>query len=110
MSSLERRGRCVRGERLLCFAAILFGLGGIRAMLLLSWCCMLVFLQLFEDVTWHGYVKSAYIVIPFQENAAGEVAIPIHGELVLFLDAHDQVFYVFLTRVFYTKVVHHKSD
>jgi hypothetical protein len=78
-------------------------------MLLLSRRCMLVFLQLFEDVTWHGYVKSACIVIPFQANAAVEVAVPIHGELMLFLDALDQVFYVFLLREFYTKVVNHES-
>jgi hypothetical protein len=63
-------------------------------MLLLSWRCMIVFLQLFEDVTWHGYAENACNVIPFQANAAVEVAIPIHGELVLFLDALDQVFYV----------------
>ena len=78
-------------------------------MLLHSWCCMLVFLQLFEGVTWHGHAKSACIVIPFQAHAAVEVAVPIHDELLFFFDALDHVFYVFLTGVFYAKVVHHKS-
>ncbi len=61
-------------------------------MMLLSWRCMLVFLQLFEDLTWYVYVKSVCIVIPFQANSAVEVAVPIHGELVIFLDALCQGF------------------
>jgi hypothetical protein len=31
---------------------------------------MFVFLKLFEDVSRHGYVKGASLVIPFQVDAA----------------------------------------
>ncbi len=78
-------------------------------MLWLRRCCMLVFLQLFEDLSWHGDVESVCNMIPSEAYATLEVAIPIHGELAIFFDALDQVFNVFLTCVFYAKVVHHKD-
>jgi hypothetical protein len=78
-------------------------------MLWLCWCCMLVFLQLFEDVSWHGDVKSVCNIIQSEAYATVEVTIPIHGELIFLFDALDQVFNVFLTRVFYAEVIHHKG-
>ncbi len=89
---------------MLGLTAISFMLGGVRAMLWLSRCCRLVFLQLFEDVFWHGDVESACIAILSRAYAVVEVTVPIHGELIFFFDALDQVFYVFLMHVFYAKV------
>jgi hypothetical protein len=37
---------------------------------------MLVFLQLFGDVAWHGNAKGACIIILFEAYAAVEVAVP----------------------------------
>ena len=50
-------------------------------------CVMLVFLELFYDVTWHRYVKDSFFVIPLQFYSAVQVAIPILGEVVLLLEA-----------------------
>ncbi len=50
--------------------AILFRLGGVRAMLWLSRGCMLIFVQLLEDVPQHGDIKSAYNIISCEADAA----------------------------------------
>jgi hypothetical protein len=61
---LERR------EGTLGLASKLFRLGSIGTMLRLWRGGMLVFLQLFDDVAWHGNVEGACIVIPFEAYAA----------------------------------------
>ena len=71
---------------------------------------MLVFLQLFDDVAWHGNVKGACVVIPFEAYATVEVAISILGEIIFLFDAHDKVIDIFLMRIFHTKIVDNKCE
>jgi hypothetical protein len=71
---------------------------------------MLVFLQLFDDVAWHGNVKGACVVIPFEPYAAVEVAIPNLGEFIFLFDAHDKVVNIFLTHIFHAKIVDNKCE
>ncbi len=44
-------------------------------------------------------------VIPFQFYATVDVAGPIFGEFVVFLDARDEVFSMFATHVFYAEII-----
>ncbi len=80
-------GRHVGREGMLGFAAMLLGLRSIRIMLRPGQGGMLVFLQLFDDVTRHGNVKGACIVIPLEADAAVEIAVPILCEFIFFLYA-----------------------
>jgi hypothetical protein len=67
-------GRRVGREGTLGFAAKLLGLGSIRTMLRPGQGGMLVFLQLFDDITLHGNVEGACIVIPLEADAAVEIS------------------------------------
>jgi hypothetical protein len=71
---------------------------------------MPVFLQLFDDVTRHGNVEGARIVIPLEVDATVEIAIPILCEFIFFLYAPNEVVNVFLMRIFYPKIVHDKRE
>jgi hypothetical protein len=82
-------GRCIRREGTLGFAAKLFGLGSIRTMLRPGRGGMPAFLQLFDDVTRHGNVEGACIVIPLEAYAAVEISLPILCEFIFFLYALD---------------------
>ncbi len=85
--SVAEGGRRIRRERMLGFAAKLFGLGSIRTMLRPGRGDMPVLLQLFDDVTRHGNVEGARIVIPLEEYAAVEISVPILCEFIRFLYA-----------------------
>jgi hypothetical protein len=56
----------------------------VRAMLWFGRDCMLVFLELFDDISRHQNIQSMVVVIPIQLDATVEVAIPIFSEFVLF--------------------------
>jgi hypothetical protein len=103
-------GRRVRMEGLLGFAAKMFRLGSVGTMLMLRRGGMLVFLQLFDDVAWHGTVEGACIVIPCEAYAAVEVAIPIFSEFIFFFDALDKVVNILLTLIFHAKIVNNKCE
>jgi hypothetical protein len=95
---------------MLGFAAKLLGLGSIRTMLRPGRGGMLVFLQLFDDVTPHGNVEGACVLIPLEADTTVEIAIPILCEFIFFLYAPDEVVYVFLTRIFDTEIVHDERE
>jgi hypothetical protein len=103
-------GRRDGREGMLSFAAKMFWLGSVGTMLRLWQGGMLVFLQLFDDVAWHGNVKGVCTVIPFEVYAAVEVAVPIFGEFIFFFDALDKVVDILLTRIFYAKIVDNKCE
>jgi hypothetical protein len=103
-------GRHIRREGTLGFTAKLLGLGSIWTMLWSGQGGMPVFLQLFDDVTQHGNVESARIVIPLDADAAVEIAVPILCEFIFFLYAPDKVVNVFLMRIFYPEIVHNKRE
>ncbi len=65
---------------------------------------MPVFLQLFDDVTRHGNVEGARVVIPLEADAAVEITVPILCEFICFLYAPNEVVNVFLTRIFTLKL------
>jgi hypothetical protein len=71
---------------------------------------MFVFLQLFDDVARHGNVEGACIVIPFEVYDAAEVAVPIFGEFIFFVDALDKVVDILLTCIFHAKIVNDKCE
>ena len=54
---------------MLCVASVLLWLGGVEAILRFQGGSMPVFLQLFDDVSWHGNVKCMCNVVPFESNA-----------------------------------------
>jgi hypothetical protein len=64
-----------------------------------------VFLELFDDLHRHQNIQSMVIVIPIQLNATVEVAVPIFGEFVLFLEAFDQMVDIFFVDVFHAKLL-----
>ncbi len=107
---VAEEGRRVGREGTLGFAAKLFRLGSKGTMLRLWWGGMLVFLQLFDDVAWHGSVEGACIVIPFEVYSAVEVAIPIFGGFIFLFDAHDKVVDIFLMHIFHAKIVDNKCE
>jgi hypothetical protein len=77
-------------------------------MLRLWWGCMLVLLQLFDDVARHGNVKGVPVVILLEVYAAVAVAVLIFGEFIFFLDAFDEVVDVLLARIFHAETVDDK--
>jgi hypothetical protein len=107
---VAEEGRHVGREGTLGSAAKLFWLGSIGTTLRLWQGGMLVFLQLIDDVAWHGNVEGACVVIPFEVYAPVEVAIPILGELIFVFDAHDKVVGIFLTRIFHAEIVDNKCE
>ncbi len=64
-----------------------------------------VFLEEFFDVPRHGYVESSRDVIPFQVNAAVQIARPVLGDAIFFFDAVDEVSGMLLSDIFYPKIV-----
>ena len=48
---------------------------------------MVMFLELFDDVSRHGDIKHAFGVVPLEAYATVEVAVPIFSEFIFFLDA-----------------------
>ncbi len=107
---VAEEGRRVGREGTLGFAAKLFRLGSVVTMLRLWQGGMLVFLQLFDDVAWHGNVEGACIVIPFEAYATVEVAVLILGEFIFLFDAHDTVVDIFLTHIFHAEIVNKKCE
>ncbi len=91
-------------------AALFFRLGGVKAMLWLSQGCMIIFVQLLEDVPRHGDFESSCDIIPCEADATVEVAILIHGELIFIFDELDEVLNVFLARVFYVEIINHEGE
>ena len=71
---------------------------------------MVIFLELFDDVSRHGDIERAFDVVPFEAYSTVEVAVPIFSEFIFFLDAIYQVVNVLLTRVFYSKIVDDKCE
>ncbi len=71
---------------------------------------MPVFLQLFDDVTRHGNVKGARVIIPLEVDAAVEIAVPILCEFIFFLYIPNEVVNVFLTRIFHPEIVHSERE
>jgi hypothetical protein len=71
---------------------------------------MPVFLQLFDDVTQHGNVEGARVVILLEVDAAVEIAVPILCEFIFSLYAPNDVVNVFLMRIFYPKIIHDKHE
>ncbi len=55
---------------MLGFTSVLFGQWRVWAVLGTLWAIVFIFLQLFEDVSWHGDIKGAYIIMPFEAYAA----------------------------------------
>ncbi len=66
---------------------------------------MLVFLEELYDVPRHRYVKGARDVIPLQFYPAVEIARPVVGDFVFFLDAVDEVSGMFFADLFYPEIV-----
>jgi hypothetical protein len=65
---------------------------------------------LLDDVPRHGYVERSLVVIPFELNPAVEIAVPIYGEFIFFLDARNEVVNVLLTFIFYTKIINNQRE
>ncbi len=72
--------------------------------------CMLVFLELFDDIPRHQNIQSTVVVIPFQLDATVESAIPIIGEFILFLEAFYQMVDIVFVVVFHAKVVKQQGE
>ena len=64
-----------------------------------------VFLEFLDDVPRHGDVKCLLFVIPLESNPTVEITVPIYGEFIFLLDACDEVVNIFLTFVFYIKII-----
>jgi hypothetical protein len=107
---VAEEGRRIGREGTLGFAAKFLGLGSIRTMLRPGRGGMLVFLQLFDDVTRHGNVEGACVVIPLEADAAVEIAVPILCEFIFFLYSPNEVVYVFLTHIFDTNIIHDERE
>jgi len=46
---------------------------------------MVIFLELFDDVSRHGDIERAFDVVPLEAYATVEVTVPIFSELIFFL-------------------------
>jgi hypothetical protein len=68
---------------------------------------VLVFLQLLLDAPRHGYVECTLFVVPFEAYATIQVASPVHGKVIFAFHTCDEVVDIFLSLIFYTKVVNH---
>ncbi len=66
---------------------------------------MLVFVEELYDVPRHRYVEGACYVIPLQFYPAVEIALPVFGDFVFFLDAVDEVSGMFFSDIFDPEIV-----
>ncbi len=98
------------GEGTLGLAAKLFRVESIGTMLRLWRGGMLVFLQLLDDVSRHGNVEGACVVIPFEAYAAVEVTFPIFGEFIFVFNTLDKVVDTLLVHIFHAKFVDDKCE
>ncbi len=73
-------------------------------------CIMFVFLELLAYVSRHRYVEGSCVVIPFRFYSAVEVTVPILGEIVVFLQAFDQMVDVGFVGVLHAKVINHQCE
>ena len=53
----------------------------------------------------HGYVESLRDVIPFQFNAAVQIARPVHCDAIFFFDAVDEVSGMFFSNIFHPNII-----
>jgi hypothetical protein len=60
-------------------------LWSIGTVLWLRWQRMVIFLELFDDVSRHGDIERAFDVVPLEAYATVEVAVPIFSEFIFFL-------------------------
>ncbi len=71
---------------------------------------MLVFPELYDDIPRRQNIQSTVVIIPIQLDATVEVAVPIFGEFVLFLEAFYQMVDIVFVDVFHAKVVNHQVE
>ena len=69
------------------------------------WVFVILFLQLFLNITWHLKVKLTLRIVPLQCNSTIQSPSPIHGYLVILLQVPDHVMSVLFTCEFYTKFI-----
>ena len=53
----------------------------------------------------YRYVESLRDVIPFQFNAAVQIARPVHCDAIFFFDAVDEVSGMFFSNIFHPKII-----
>ena len=58
------------------------------------------------DVTWHGDVYISLVIVPVNGEATVIAACPVSGDGVVFTKRCKQVFIIFLSEVFYTKIIY----
>jgi hypothetical protein len=77
-------------------------------MLGFHWHGMLIFVQPFFDLLWHGYVQCSGHIIPIQLDTAVQVACPIYGKLIfVFSNACNQMVDMFFVNVFHSKIINY---
>ncbi len=105
----EGRGS-IYGQRALHVTTVLAWLWSKRAMLWFGGHCMLVFVELFDDIPRHQNIQSMVVLISIELDATVEVAFPIFDEFVLFLEAFYQMVDILFVDVFHTKGVDHQGE
>jgi len=53
----------------------------------------------------YRYVESLRDVIPFQFNAAVQIARPVHCHTIFFFDAVDEVSGMFFSNIFHPQII-----
>ena len=71
---------------------------------------MLIFVELLRNVSRHGDVECARIIIPSQFYAAVLITRSILYELIFFSDAFNEVVGVFLSNIFHAEVVDNQGE
>ncbi len=83
------------------FTPVLFRHGSIGTILLPHQGCMIVFLELLDDVAWHRNVEHPRNIVPVEANTAVLVAVLSFGEFIFFFDASDKVSNILLAQTFH---------
>ncbi len=71
---------------------------------------MVVFCQLFGDIPGHGDVKVSFVVLPVQRDTAVHVAFVVYLDIIMAFYCCYEMFQVFFSNVFYSKVVYDKGE
>ena len=68
--------------------------------------CMLELVEGFIDVPWHGDVYISLVIVPVNGEATVIVAWPVSEDGVVFTRRCKQLFTIFLSEVFYAKIIY----
>jgi hypothetical protein len=71
---------------------------------------MLEFLEGSCDISGHRQCDCSLDIIPFKADATVECAIPVCGDGIRFRQALDQMFSMFLSDIFDTKIIDNQGE